>query len=197
MLFVLAVVGALALPHSAAAAVVVYNEAVDGDAGTGFGTNPAPPVITLGGGVNEILGSVTFSNNPQILGDNDAFDLVVGAGQRILSISIATVLRAEGDGEFRNITWALRGDTTRVAGSTAIPTIGTPLFGTVLPVGEGTYRLASTGLGGSLTDDQYRIADYAISVDVEATPTPVPLPAGAGLLAASLGLLTVLRRRRT
>jgi hypothetical protein len=175
----------------------VYDEAISGDAGTGLGLNPAPPSIILGSGVNEILGSVTFSFNGQVPSDTDAFDLVVGAGKTILSIVISTSLRDEGGGVLNSIVWTLLGGTTSGSGSTSVPTAGTSLFGSILPVGEGTYRLDALGLTGGLAPSQYRTADYTIAVNVESTPSPVPLPAGAGLLAASLGLLALLRRRRT
>jgi hypothetical protein len=192
----LALTGALALPQAAGAAVV-YNEAINGDTGDTF-SSPAA-TVALGLGQNDILGSVTFSFfflQPPT--DMDVYSLVVATGQRIQSITISMTLRNEGSGLFEFISWYLTG-ASDVPGFAQMPVTVSdfPAFGNLMPIGEGSYRLEGLNFTGAMSPGEFRTADYSVTVNVEAVPTPIPLPAGAGLLAASLGLLTVLRRRRT
>jgi hypothetical protein len=187
---------AFAAPQTAAAAVI-YSEAVSGDADI-FG----PPTLNLALGDNDILGSVSDSFFADgVDGDFDAYSLVVGAGTRITSILFTSMSVIAGNGEFTGITWRLQGASSAVG--TQVRSANTPAFAAALPLGAGTYILDTETFETELEFGQFSIVSYAIRVTVEATPTTVPdpavipLPAGAGLLAASLGLLAVLRRRRT
>jgi hypothetical protein len=187
---------AFAAPQTAAAAVI-YSEAVSGDADV-F----APPALNLALGDNDIVGSVSdsFSFDGVEL-DFDAYSLNVGAGTRITSILFTSVSVIAGSDEFTGIVWRLQGASSNF--TTPVPSTDTSAFAAALPLGAGTYILDTETFETGIVFGEFSTASYAIRVTVEAAPTTVPdpavipLPAGAGLLAASLGLLAVLRRRRT
>lgn len=149
-----------------------------------------PAIVELALGENKIFGSATFAIGLQTVStDFDDYRLVVGPGQRIASIFLASSVRDEGTGLFETIIWNL-GDISFPTVSTSVQ--GVEPFAAHLPLGEGTYTLNTNGYNGSFTEPGYRTADYAFTINVAA----VPLPAGVVLLAGGLGLLALAGRRR-
>ena len=75
---------AIAAPASA---VVVHNEAVNGD----LSTNPAAPTaLAFGPGGNTVIGTVFNSNFPNPTGDRDYIRFTVPNGQKLIALNLLT-----------------------------------------------------------------------------------------------------------
>lgn len=166
---------------------ISYDEIASGDL-------DGSQTLTLGVGSNTVTGTLTFSNNSSFPTDVDDFNFVVDLGDTLTAISMDIALLNIGSGSFFIAGWGLNIGSSTLFEDVLIPSTGVSLFSAAVPLSSGTYAMINTGLTGSVSLGEFRIAAYTISLNV----TSVPEPGTLSLLALGLaGIAYRLHRKPT
>ncbi len=189
---------ALALCSEPAFSAVIYDESVNGDLPE---LASATPTLTLGIGLNTVLGSQFLDTiGPSTSGDFDSFRFLVPTGARLISIGFTSTITGTVGGpvgslyidtffdRFNNPGYSLIANEKINVLDPANPISGSLVAG--LPVDAGTYLLFQ----GQFVGDAEKRADWSYVWTLEVAP--VPLPASGLLFAGGLGLIGALSRFR-
>jgi hypothetical protein len=167
---------ALLAVASASAWPLVVDERRDGEL-------PWPGTIgartwLLDPGANTVLGSLTWSHNPGVADDFDAFTFAVPAGFAVRSVNLSVHISGGQSGidppdSFDVIDWHLSNASFASITHIHLPTnYSGPLFSDAMPLLSNAYEIATLGFGGSLTLLAFYRADYRLQVDVVSCPRP-------------------------
>jgi hypothetical protein len=181
---IVAAILALAFAHHAAAAVVIYNESVNGDLPV-FGS--PLPIMALDVGTNTVTGK---SGNGGSGFDFDSFAFTVPAGAQLVSGSVTMVDSPGNSGDLVGIDWVLNAGSPNYSGGSFLEFIfasspGTLTFATT-PLGPNVYNISASSAGN--TGGPPVFSDYTFSLVVTslaAVPEPATLMMWALILAGA------------
>lgn len=164
----------------ASAALVSYNEAVDGDLSDG---NPLTLFTLDTAGVNTITGNIgsPASSCPGLGFDCDSFALKTASGIEIVALSVVS--------DQQNLAWRVGTGVLDFSGAFVANLVGTSAAAGVFPL-TGDFNIAWQAVLQSPTG-----TNYTFSIETRALGT-VPTPATPALLALGLAGLALSHRAR-
>lgn len=196
----------LLIPTAAQAAVINYDEVVDGDLpNSAFSIEPTA-VFDLGIGKNTFSGEVTLTSERDDLGNDlseyDSFGFNIPANSQLTSISIDTALLTADDtlgGTGYEILDSQKNViSSQIESGVPIPTSDTSLLKSTLPLSSGTFFLNNSYLAFrrlNIPENYSSAAAYKLSFNVESKPIPEPSSTLGLAVIGSLGAFSLLNRK--
>lgn len=196
----------LLIPTAAQAAVINYDEAVDGDLPNSVFSFEPTPVFDLGIGENTFSGEMTLTSERDSmfndLSDYDSFGFNVPNNTQLTSILIDTTLLTADDtlgGTGYEILDSQRNVISSIFESNVpIPTTDTSLLNSTLPLSPGTFFLNNSYLafgGFDIPENYSSTAAYKLSFNVESKPIPEPSSTLGLAVIGSLGAFSIFKRK--
>lgn len=196
----------LLMPTAAQAAVINYDEAVDGELSYSVFSFEPTPVFNLGIGENTFSGEVTLTSERDELGNDlteyDSFGFNIPDNAQLTSILINTALLTADDTlggtgyEILDSQKALI--SSQFESSVPIPTNNTSLLDSTLPLGSGTFYFYNSYLsfgGFDIPENYSSTAAYKLSFNVQSKPIPEPSSTLGLAVIGSLGAFSLFNRK--